>query len=537
MGQFTQSKVAAFGDSVMWGQGIKHKNKFTTLIAKSVFGLDFSPYDNYAQSGAKVTISDNSKDHVNTTELPDYGEISSSSPSITRQVNAYGLNIPKNTPIDSSSLELTFPDMEVVFLNGGINDIGAFDLVTGKKAGLSRIARLVRTHCELGLTRLLQDARRKFPNAQLISFGYHFVLSVDSLKSIIDVIELVAREDQNFARQYRNGVRTCHYFMSLSTAAYQKAIDEFNLSDLKAGNKGAFFVPSLHTENRASFASKSLVWDIKHLNRRPLAKFLIALMKWDVISLLEVIDLKDEVVDERRAASNIIYAKNLQNRAKCYMASLFHPNSSSARSVAGIARATFRDFAGSISVQENFSERSLKRSFEKLGFTSDVSIRQVFATNTVASIELRGTIKAGSSGPFPYYLLNIQLKTKSNSWTMKLNHLLPFIKGFSDGKDDVFPTPTGKITRRGGLSSEGRTERDARFHFFAYPGRIIPLSKVREISLISDKIKDLSSTDKFNMATKGLQLIINGRPIPIISRSINVLASGSKSEESPLAFL
>ena len=52
--QFSLTSTVVFGDSVMWGQGIEHKNKFVTKIASQVLKLDLERSAVLAHSGAPI---------------------------------------------------------------------------------------------------------------------------------------------------------------------------------------------------------------------------------------------------------------------------------------------------------------------------------------------------------------------------------------------------------------------------------------------------------------------------------------------------
>ena len=197
--------------------------------------------------------------------------------------------------------------------------------------------------------------------------------------------------------------------MALSTAAFQKAVDRFNSIDLEQGHKGAFFVPTLHAESNASFAPRSLSWGIEKVGDAILARLFIAIFRKKFSPLLEVIKLKDEVVEARRAMCNIFTGEDFESNAKCHFASLFHPNSRSARSVAVIAAKTFGKFSGTLSLRAITEGKSITEIQKRLGFKGAITVRQMFATNTIASIELRGVNKKGTPGGFPYHLMELKI--------------------------------------------------------------------------------------------------------------------------------
>lgn len=540
MEQHTQSKVAAFGDSVMWGQGIKHKNKFTTLMSKKLFNIQFAQSDNHAHSGASIgTSSRRELDQPNRIEFPVYGEIPRGKPTILRQIQRYGLQVPTNHQIAEPLKAQTFPNIDVVFLNGGINDIGAPKLVKGEFKSLREIERLARNNCEIGFLNVLHAARAKFPNAQLMSIGYHFVFSIQSMQGMVDAISIALKEDTDAISIYRNGVKACHYFMALSTAAFQKAVDKFNAVDLPKGNKGAYFVPTLHDESHASFAPKSLIWGIESIGDRLLSKLLLALGEWHLDHIFKLIKLKDEVSEERRAICNVYYdgVNDPAKHAACHMASLFHPNSRSARRVNEIAFKTYDDFKNNISLRSFTGDRRLSTSMKKLGFKSGSTLRQVFATNTISSIRLKGVVMKGSFGFFPYSGLRIRFRTKDNrSFTYKLNHNLPGIKGFADGQDYVYPVPFGRVvtSENGHFSTNKPIERDTRFNFFSFPNAIIPLDQVKTIEIVSMRNRKFARSVSIDLRNVGLE--INGRTLSGIIQPRHLRVNKNRTESLPIWF-
>lgn len=533
MEQISQSKVIAFGDSVMWGQGIKHKNKFTTLISKNIFKIEFTKADNHAHSGAPlISNSIDQFDEPNNIEGPIFGEIPRGNPSIMRQITSYGLEIPTNKKILDNLLNVTFPNVELIFLNGGINDLDAFKLVTGKYNDYYQLSKLITFFCEDQFYKLLEETRKKFPNAQLMSIGYHFVFSIESIKSQIETFTILANEDNQAIKGYRKGVTTCHYFMGLSNAAFQKAIDKFNTIDLAKGNKGAFFTPTIHNESNATFAPKSLIWGIKNIDR-VLFNLFLALINEDFTKILNSVKLEDEVIEERQLSCKFFYKDKPLDVAKCFMASLFHPNSKSAARVSEIATKTFNQFRGDISIRNFASEETLASKLKKIGFNTNSSLRQIFATNTVSSIQLKGIILKNSIAFFPYNLLEIKIEYKNKIFSYKLNNSLPGIKGFSDGKDNVYPTPTGKIVSSGGISIEKPIENDTEFNFFSFPDEILSLHEILKISITMPKILKISQPIHVNI--KELELIINGRKILLINSNI-ILSANNKNTTEQLIY-
>ena len=515
--QFSLTSTVVFGDSVMWGQGIEHKNKFVTKIASQVLKLDLERSAVLAHSGAPILTDSEAKQLVQQQETlsedrnskidaPVYGEIPRGAPSIRRQVLTFGIPLADNKISDNTLIRLpvSFPQVKAVFVNGGINDIDARSILNDDFGTLDNFEKTeVDPKCRARFLDLLRIIRQRFPNALILTFGYHFIFSNYSAKNIIDDLDFFFDEDSvplsivddilnKFGininiqpSEYRQTVRQCHWFMALSAAAHQKAVDKFNQDDLSRGFHGAIYIPSLHGPRNAAYAEETLIWNIKNVNSTGsgLAFLEGVLDGWLGLAKIEdELKLKpsDEVYELRadscRAYMNDINSSDKPEEGACRMASQFHPNSKSAIQVAINAQSIHSLFSSPPSFRNAFHNDglSITENAKNLGFDHhSFTYRQLFATSLVGSIRLNGIIKQGSSGDFPYYLMFIQFNVGKGDiakfYRYKLNDKLPFIRGFMDGNDSIFPAAFGQKFRQGGLESIRPMEKDTRFSFFAYP--------------------------------------------------------------------
>lgn len=178
-------RIAAVGDSVNWGQGLKHPTKFNALkdeekyifkivewlqdegIAQPMDRADFR-----AHSGAIIgTDSDvnkpatfkreNSKD-PNHYDLY-YGEIPDDYPTILGQLKQIK---------DSQSVDL-------LFINGGANDVGILESIKFEPT-FRKVLTAVDTYAKERVSILLKEARKTCPNAIIVYTGYYPGLSSDS---------------------------------------------------------------------------------------------------------------------------------------------------------------------------------------------------------------------------------------------------------------------------------------------------------------------------------------------------------------------
>lgn len=514
--------AVAFGDSVMWGQGLLHANKFATLIARRVYGIDMPRNAIVAHSGATIDTGSNSSQDVDWAETaPIYGEIPRTFPSIFRQVFTFGLPLPLNAISNDRIPSVTFPDVRVVFLNGGINDIEAFELVAGNLGQIDQFEGRVDRICRRRFLDLLSLVRQRFPQAQIVACGYHFILSQDSLKSLVSFLGSFFDENLTFAETFRRGIRQCSWFMGLSASAHQQAVDSFNRDDLSNGGAGAIFVPSLQGPHHACFADQTLSWGIENRNSYSyLKRFFEGLLRKDWIELTGIRS-NDEVTRLREGYCEA-YAVDARGGlghdsaadAKCQLAAVFHPNSKSAERMTRTAEKVEGIFASPPSVRTALGERqqSLSRFAATLGFERPFTYRQLFGTAVVNSVRLDGTIEPGTNGSFPYHLLSIefQLRGSSRRFRYRLNDSLPFISGFANRNDDVFPGAYGRVVQVGGFSSVKPIEEETPFSFFSYPTNSFFIHEVDRISIMTEPV-DAS----LSLLTKDLQLAINGRRLEL----------------------
>lgn len=187
-------EMLAIGDSVMWGQGLLEKDKFTYRVKNwletDVFkGNRLVNLHVMAHSGAAIT----EKPDGNFDPLKYYnGEINLWTPSITRQAmdafNCY--NQPTNLPdkcYQAPSERLSYykgnpvtpENVDLILVDGCINDmtpIKLFDAFFSK----DKIRAAARQYCDGEMTILLKELVKRFPNARIIVTGYFPLISKES---------------------------------------------------------------------------------------------------------------------------------------------------------------------------------------------------------------------------------------------------------------------------------------------------------------------------------------------------------------------
>lgn len=535
--QISYLDAVAFGDSVMWGQGLLHGNKFATLIARRVYGIDMDKNSIVAHSGAIIDTGagSNSRDVNPAESAPIYGEIPRTFPSIFRQVLTFGLPLPINAIANDDIPPVSFPNVRVVFVNGGINDLEAFELVAGNLGRLDQLEERVDIICRRRFLELLTLVRQRFPSAEIMACGYHFIFSQESLKSLVSVLGPFFDEGDELADKFRRGIRQCSWFMGLAAAAHQQAVDSFNRNDLSRGGPGALYVPSLQGPEHANFTDRTLSWTIENRSFSSYARrFVEGIFRKDWIELINIRS-NDEVTRLREGyceAYAIDARGGLGNEtssdAKCQLAAVFHPNAESAARVTEIAEEVHREFTSPPSFLTALGERqkSLSGFAARWGFERPFSYRQLFGTAVVNSVRLDGTIEAGTNGSFPYHLLFVEFELRGRPHRLRysLNDLLPFIRGFADRNDDIFPGAYGRVLQVGGYMSVEPIEEDTPFSFFAYPTRTLFIHEVERIYIGTEEIDA-----GFSLLIKDLRLIINGRRLKLTTTRAIVQTGGSRS--------
>ena len=212
-------RVACFGDSLMWGQGLNHDEKFKTWVTR--FGLRNElnavagiVYDR-SRAGAKIIGSikgrqefvdtypelfpngagldafkanDKAADGVGRNESPAtalYGEIPSTYPTVGAQVDLL-------SPTNGKTIDYAL-------VTGGINDIGPEDIINPQIHDGTYIENYDKAIFDIGYTQvlaLLQRVRAKCPKAVIFYFGFYPGLSYDSTTSKIrDYFEYENNDD------------------------------------------------------------------------------------------------------------------------------------------------------------------------------------------------------------------------------------------------------------------------------------------------------------------------------------------------------
>lgn len=160
--------IVVLGDSIAWGQGLRDEEKFPELVrlwlGSQLAGRTVEKWS-FAHSGA--VLGPDPGDGA--APLP--GEVPARSPSVLAQLAAVPNELATVRP----------SDVDLVLLDGGINDVGVHDILTIDptiRDPVDWIRGLARHRC---VDRMTQDVLPRvlavFPNARVVVTGYYSIVS------------------------------------------------------------------------------------------------------------------------------------------------------------------------------------------------------------------------------------------------------------------------------------------------------------------------------------------------------------------------
>jgi hypothetical protein len=167
-------RIASFGDSIAWGQGLLEKEKFTTRTATTISArrnghIAVFALDRFAHSAA--VLFPVSGESPATPQPPGTfaGECPSPTPSVTAQVGAW-----TTAPLSAETLEI-----DLVILDGGINDADLTQIFNPFMRDDLLMLRTVGA-CFAGMSGLLTTVLATFPAAKVVVLGYYSIVSEQS---------------------------------------------------------------------------------------------------------------------------------------------------------------------------------------------------------------------------------------------------------------------------------------------------------------------------------------------------------------------
>lgn len=167
-------RMLVLGDSVIWGQGLRPENKFSTLVRNDIealLGRDVEVV-NHSHSGATITSQYDDA-------LTQPGEVPLPSPTLWQQlrtaVSQY--KCAKRAVDEGKVLRMrsVCKDVDLVLLDGGINDMGV-DVLLNPFTTEGRIKRDSRSYCFRRMKEFLDEVMATFENATIVVTGYFPVI-------------------------------------------------------------------------------------------------------------------------------------------------------------------------------------------------------------------------------------------------------------------------------------------------------------------------------------------------------------------------
>lgn len=226
-------KFVAFGDSVMWGQGLADKDKFCVKAAEAIAKMENRPFDRakdlkiLAHSGASIEASETSRkdfahkfqhlfespthraafERDGTAWTGMHGELGQRFPTVKDQVRNF------------SQQEAN--EIDVVFLDGGANDVNFQNVINPETGSFQKDAALIYGTMHYSMKYLIMDVQRKFPQALIIYTGYYPIFSlntsVDKVKDFFYWMEDKAEWQVDANENYQSN-RQVIDFLTLGTS-------------------------------------------------------------------------------------------------------------------------------------------------------------------------------------------------------------------------------------------------------------------------------------------------------------------------------
>jgi hypothetical protein len=265
-------RILVFGDSIMWGQGLEEPNKFHSLVEQAVRQRhgDIGVYKTVrAHSGAKIAaklVTPIQRLGGTAFQQRLNGEVPTDFPLIADQVLEF-----ENAP-DASD------DMDLVLLDGGINDVGVPKILSPLTSS-AEFRAAIATSCHDNMLALLNELTRKFKNAKIIVTGYYQIISDRSDLAVLDVFmaaigfdlalvngAIVAGIATPFIRDKISG--NCALFASEANNQLQAAVNEANAALGPGATPRVFFADPKFGPANAALAPDSFLYSI-HVDSSP----------------------------------------------------------------------------------------------------------------------------------------------------------------------------------------------------------------------------------------------------------------------------
>ena len=175
-----QLNILAFGDSIMWGQGLLDQDKFSVQVRNWLAQNLSVPVGliSLAHSGANVVPDPNDpsfnwgtleQSAADAGQVPNrFGEVPNTYPTITFQALTMGPKL----------LDATH-NVDLVLVDGCGNDVNLMTVVNPQTTDQT-IQSLVNTYCQTDMTSLVTTIAQTYPRARIVVTGYYPAVSAKS---------------------------------------------------------------------------------------------------------------------------------------------------------------------------------------------------------------------------------------------------------------------------------------------------------------------------------------------------------------------
>lgn len=303
-------RMLVLGDSVMWGQGLADEHKFSYMVRQWICQQrnngncpDKEDVQIHVEAHSGAVIARPEKENQKKEEdrftrsvapVRYAGEVNNDYPTVWGQVD-----LARRYCLDNS---IPPEEVDLILVNGGINDMGAPRLLAPKLVGFlaGNISNFAKKYCEDDMKVLLDKIADTFPSARIVVSGYFPLVSLDTPENVlmetIGYLFLgnkekasnkgaIEEESGNSPNKVAEGSKPSKSLVHManrsrdwtvaSNAALAAAVKSFNSShaglpvighESPSPPPGAFeralFVPVLFSDENAYAAKDSFLWKL-----------------------------------------------------------------------------------------------------------------------------------------------------------------------------------------------------------------------------------------------------------------------------------
>ncbi|MGM0590528.1 MAG: PLAT/LH2 domain-containing protein [Halobacteriota archaeon] len=410
----------AVGDSVTWGQGLEHHEKFASLVYEELAadGDTLDPAHIYARSGAIIGIH-------RAADAEPLADVADSPLSRTAEHEVPWSRPTVREQVDELADAVSEPsDVDLLIIGGGINDVDVRTLIDpftetydGEVDSLPNASEndpipaepdyeledLIRTYCYDDMRTLVRTARDCFPESVVVVTGYFPVVSPLTDFDVLRDWRLLFHDAFDWlAAEF---IAQSLYFNRRALYWLRRAVAELNADSDACGPGVAFAHPSFGIENSLE-APDPWLWGV---------------------------DADDPVRATRMEGCKAIGADGATD--SCPIASTGHPNPAGARQYADAIvdryrhtrRSSLRDSLKQFGDAQSGNSVTLRTVIERYGFDPKRGARSFLAHDLIDSVSV--TITTADEGTNRDVFLSL---TPARQWYLDHAHYNDFEAGDED---------------------------------------------------------------------------------------------------------